>query len=122
MGFYKTSFMIMMVVLILSLAIMGVALHTSKGDVNFPPNISKCPDYYVYNPTTNKCEDVKQLSTGGSKDGTSCTNADFNQDIYKAKGTGPQSGICKKKRWAKHCNVPWDGITNNEDICYVINE
>lgn len=122
MEFYKTSFMIMMVVLILSLAIMGVALHTSKGDVNFPPNISKCPDYYVYDPTTKTCNDVKQLSTDGSYQGTDCTNPDFNVDKFKAKGTGPQSGICKKKRWAENCNVPWDGIANNEDICYVINE
>lgn len=122
MGFYKTSFMIMMVVLIIVLTTMGVALHTSKGDVKFPPNISKCPDYYVYNPTDKTCVDVKVLSTGGTSEGTSCIEPNFNEDKFNAKGTGPQSGICQKKKWANNCNVPWDGITNNEDICYVINE
>ena len=44
------------------------------------------------------------------------------EDKYNKPGMGPLSGICAKKRWAESCGgVPWDGITNNEDVCYKVN-
>ena len=26
-------------------------------------------------------------------------------------------GLCNKKKWAKTCELTWDGITNNKSIC-----
>lgn len=121
MEFYKTSFMIMMVVLILILTVMGVTLHYSNDDVAFPPKLGNCPDFYVEK-ADGTCEDVKGLSNGRTFHGQQCALPDFSGDAFKAPGLGPLSGICKKKRWAKKCEVPWDGITNNSDVCYKINE
>ena len=117
MEFYRTSFMIMLVILIIVLTVMGVALHNSTDVATFPPHISECPDFYVKQ-EGGTCKDVKGLAN----DTTDCTNADFSDDKYNKPGMGPLSGICAKKRWAESCGgVPWDGITNNEDVCYKVN-
>mgnify|MGYP001356021220 CR=1 FL=1 len=46
MNFYKTTFTIMIVVLIICLAIIGTTIAYSNDSVKFPPITSECPDYY----------------------------------------------------------------------------
>ena len=34
--------------------------------------------------------------------------------------TGPwasSDGLCNKSKWAKACNLTWDGVTNNKNAC-----
>jgi hypothetical protein len=78
----------------------------------YPPILSDCPDYYNLN--NGKC-----VSTGiwTINDDTKCNNIDFSGNIYRAVGTDRSSGLCAKKKWAKDCNITWDGITNNYSIC-----
>ena len=26
-------------------------------------------------------------------------------------------GLCNKSKWAKACNLTWDGVTNNKNAC-----
>ena len=120
MNFYKTSLMIMIVALIVCLAVVGVAIMNSKNDLQFPPTKSDCPDYYVKNTVTGECEDVNNLF---NHDDIECKTVNFDDETKfpnkNNTGTGANSAICEKKRWAEtQCGLNWDGITNNENICY----
>ena len=126
MNFYKTTFTIMIVVLIICLAIIGTTIAYSKDDVKYPPITSNCPDYYK---KINSGECVSQV-TGIEKKANirfkgnpnvSCTSVDFNGVAFPNKdngGIGPASALCEKKEWSKKCGVNWDGITTNDNICY----
>ena len=46
-----------------------------------------------------------------------CFKENFNKKEYNVQGKGSNSGLCKKKQWADKCNVLWDGITNNTNLC-----
>ena len=37
---------------------------------------------------------------------------DFNEVPYNT-----TNGLCAKYKWAKDCDLTWDGITNNKSIC-----
>ena len=126
MNFYKTTFTIMIVVLIICLAIIGTTIAYSNDSVKFPPITSKCPDYYKL--TDSGCVsqitgvETKSTITFNGSHGTSCTNINFKDGtIFSNKdngGMGPESALCEKKKWAKACGVNWDGITSNDNICY----
>ena len=92
----------------------------SKNELEFPPTKSNCPDYYVKNTVTGECEDLNELFNHDSK--PECETVDFNDESsfpnLNNTGTGANSAICEKKKWAERCGLNWDGITNNENICY----
>jgi hypothetical protein len=115
MGFYKSLLIGTLVSLIIVLAIMGVILGNSAKEQTFPPEYSTCPDYYTIS-SGNQC---KINSTIYSNSNADCMNKSFDASNFQVGGTGPLSGLCAKKQWAKTCGVTWDGITNNSDICYV---
>lgn len=120
MNFYKIVCMVALVILMISLAFIGSVLANSSKDVQFPPNISKCPDNYemVYD----EDGEFKSCRTTSRDALTTCKNAAFTTDTkYSIPGIGPTSGACEKKKWAKNCNVDWDGLTNNAEICYSTN-
>ena len=145
MNFYKIIIFIAIIVLIIFLSIVAISIYNSKKDAIFPPHISICPDYYIYNEETQKCT-TKKFNFENQDDYNLCNEIDFfntdndtdppicqvsgcepaDQDDdtsnYQTPGMGPDSGICQKKRWAIDCGVNWDGITNNNDVCYMINK
>ena len=118
MDFYKTVCMVALVILTISLALIGRALASSSKDVQFPPNISKCPDNYemVYDSIGkfDKCRTIGKVPSG-------CDEVNFGDPSYEMPGIGSTSGACKKKKWARKCNVDWDGLTNNSLICHSTN-
>ena len=132
MNFYKIVTIIAIVILIIFLTITGVVLNNSEKKIIFPPYISMCPDYYVYDEVFDSCnidhleitdDNCKQKRFFNKKIGSE-TDAVFNnypENIYNNPGMGPNSGICEKKNWAIGCDVHWDGITNNDDVCHKIN-
>ena len=115
MNFYKFICVLAFIVLIVSLACIGVAIHTSSNDVLFPPNVSSCPDFYIKN-SNGQCEATFNVPSG-------CDTQTFDETNgqYSNPGMGPTSGMCSKKNWAEECGVNWDGITNNTEICYATN-
>lgn len=117
MNFYKLVLSIAIIILIIFLVLIAVAIQTSSNESIFPPHISLCPDYYIYNSNTSTCEDPNNTDTDSS-----CNSENFNDEKYMVPGMGPESGICEKKKWANICNVNWDGITNNENVCVSINK
>lgn len=97
------------------LAIMFIVIIVSytllKKETKYPPIVGECPDFWeigIDNADGKaKCFNPHQLGT------SNCRNAmDFNDATY-----GGIGGNCEKAKWAKRCNLSWDGLTNNADVC-----
>jgi hypothetical protein len=119
MNFYKLSIISMIVILLICLAIIAFLISTSDKKNVYPPHISECPDYYVKQ-EDGKCKDVKGVATNEA-----CMSVDFNDsNAFPNKnnsGLGSNGAFCERKTWAKDCGVNWDGLTNNENVCYSTN-
>jgi hypothetical protein len=104
-----------LVFLILTLALVGYFMSISGKDQVYPPSVSDCPDHYTLSGST--CSAPIYLNVSDEPD-ISCNIQNFDQIKYKGEGTNFASGLCSKKLWANDCKVKWDGITNNDNICY----
>lgn len=120
-NFQKIVAIIAIIIFIVLMIFIASVLYNNKYGVDFPPTVSECPDYWL---------DMEKTVTGGDSFGedsntiqscinvknlgnSSCSkNMDFTEDFWQ--GT---SGNCNKYKWAKACNITWDGITNNNTIC-----
>jgi hypothetical protein len=68
---------------------------------------TECPDFWVVE-ESNKCRNTHKLGKCLTRDNGGLM--DFNTDYFQNK----DSGNYAKCRWAKTCNVSWDGI---DHIC-----
>ena len=114
MDFYTTVFLSFVVLLVIALAIVGTILSNMNKKQKFPGNISTCPDYYSLN-EQGICLQNEQIFNNSS---SVCKTFNPEDLIYKPKGTGSASGLCKKKEWGNKCGVSWDGITNDPTLCF----
>ena len=105
MTFQKIVVTIAIVFLVLALIAFGVALYNKKFKARYPPIIADCPDYWVDNEGT--CINSKNLGKAF------CTKR-FNINEVKQLG---ENAICLKQKWAKSCDLTWDGVTNYPDAC-----
>ena len=122
MNFYKTVCITALVILVISLAFIGSAMASSSKKMTFPPNLSQCPDNYVYEQDDKKCVNDANTKTYNTIDNTiDCGEISFEGDEYNVPGIGTTSGACAKKRVAIGCEVDWDGLTNNPNVCYSTN-
>lgn len=116
--FYKVSLFIFLVVVIICISLITNLISNTKDNRIYSPYIDECPDYYIkQKDSIATCIDRKKISNRGAD----CRKVDFSTDLYTNPGMGTDSGLCKKKQWAYQCGVNWDGITTNDDICYVDN-
>tara|TARA_Y100000816_G_C25888515_1_gene463533 strand:+ start:114 stop:485 length:372 start_codon:yes stop_codon:yes gene_type:complete len=118
--FKFTVLLIAIIALIIGLT--SIAVLLSRGDYisEWPPFISKCPDQYTYTIDTND-NDNSKCTTDNEKIHSSGNATIINKpcsEFYPNNGTftGTQ-GNCNKKKWAEECQVSWDGIRGNEDLC-----
>jgi hypothetical protein len=111
MNFQRIVLTIAIVLLVISLIFIGLSINGSKKNRKFPPVVANCPDYFDDKGTNSKslCKNTKSLGICSDK------IPDFNTSEYIG-----QNGMCNKKKWAKSCNVTWDGITNNLNACSAI--
>ena len=122
MNFQKIVLTIAIVLFIIMLLFIGVMLYQSKYNKKYPPTISDCPDYWLDMTNTigadasgndssgntyGSCINVKKLGNSSCKKIMDFTGSEWEGS----------SGACKKYKWAKKCDLTWDGITNNSDIC-----
>lgn len=98
-GFQKIVLISAAIMLIVCLVFIGIALATSKNQVEWPPMVPDCPDYWTID-GSGVCVNVKNLGTCASK------TMNFNTSAF----TGSNE-MCNKYTWATNCNVTWDGIT-----------
>jgi len=68
---------------------------------------TNCPDYWndYSNGNGSKCVNTKRLGTCNVEE----------MDFSLSKWTG-NNGLCHKYKWARSCDLNWDGITNNPRI------
>lgn len=118
MNFQQIVLTVAIVIFIIIMIFIGSVLYQKKYATTFPPVISQCPDYWIDKDTSddpNKditsasqtCFNIKNLGN------TSCSKTmDFTEDFWQG-----SSGSCNKYKWAKGCDLTWDGITNRPNIC-----
>ena len=104
-GFQKTVLGIAIVLLVLALIAFGVILYNNKYSQAYPPVVADCPDYWVDMDGT--CYNQKGLGNA------SCARrANFSKGAWAG-----ANGMCLKQKWAKACDLTWDGVTNHADAC-----
>jgi hypothetical protein len=115
-NFNRTVLLVASVLLILGLIIIGFFIVKSVQDSAYPPVISDCPDYWNvnYDPVTQK-----KICTNNSINPGPTTNEcrNYPVSLFSANGSSEADIICAKNKWAKSCNIHWDGITNNSKAC-----
>ena len=103
MNFQKITMLVASIILILMLTFIGYVLYNNRQNKQFPPVIGECPDYWIIQ--NKQCRNPHNLGRcPGPKN--------FNTKYYKGHG-----GNCMKSKWAKNCNLSWQGLTNNTKIC-----
>ena len=113
-SFNTTVLMVASVLLIVGLIIIGMFIVKSLGEETFPPVVSDCPDYWdvISNPNGEKiCRNNAQIN-----DGLATCRA-YPVNLYSVNGSSDNDKLCDKNKWAKGCNIHWDGITNNPKAC-----
>jgi hypothetical protein len=114
MNFYTSLFTGTIILLVVLLIIIGYLMSLSRKNETYPPSLKECPDYYSLD-----VSGVCKIGSNIYSNDISCNSEKFTKDQYKKDGTGPTSGLCAKKLWAIKCGVTWDGVTNNDNLCYV---
>lgn len=111
-SFQSTVLYIAVILLIICLIFIGISLYRSKYHKTFPPIMANCPDYWVDLSEKNngaKCVNVQNL--GNEK----CEKTmDFSGSMWAG-----DAGLCAKSKWAKSCNLTWDGVDNNTEACAI---
>ena len=97
MTFQKIVLGIATVILIVFLIILAIILWTSRNELQYPPELGSCPDYFEATTENKKkvCKNVKGLGNGNA----GCNDVDFSG-----------YSIEDKKKWTKGCGVTWDGL------------
>ena len=104
-GFQYTVLMVALCILIICLILIAVAMSGTSDDV-FPPVIANCPDYW----TAGKDADDNDICVN-------TYNLGKKVDGCREQALENLTTNCEKKKWARQCNLTWDGITNSVDIC-----
>lgn len=115
------------IVFIITLVVVGIILYFSIQNANFPPFTTQCPTYYTIDASNNCVFDSKTYNNKsiGFKPSmaipppasrTECNNVPIS--YFYNKGFSDEEVLCAKNRWAKDCDVFWDGVTNNSNACY----
>lgn len=115
MNFQQIVLLIAALALIGSLILIGLALNNVNKDLKFPPIVADCPDYWKnvsQEGENGMCFNTHNLGTESSNCDPIPDTMDFSAGDY----TGGD-GLCAKKTWANNCQLTWDGITNNSEIC-----
>jgi len=116
MDFYTSLFAGTLAFLIITLVVVGYYMSLAKEKQTYPPSIAECPDYYSLD-AEGYCI-IGSNIYASNPSGINCRKEDFSGNKYKVEGTDFNSGLCAKKIWANKCKVSWDGISNNDLLCY----
>lgn len=109
MSFQYTILKVALFVLVVFLGFVGYKMYKNRLDDIEHRIIGSCPDYWVLNAVDGKtrCENVKNLGKS-----TCSKTMDFSVQPWNL-----QDGLCRKFKWAKGCDLTWDGITNDINVC-----
>ena len=123
MNFQKIVLTIAIILFILVLIFIASILYQDKYGKAYPPTIADCPDYWIdqTKTATNNTDDSQDPESATK---TQCINVknlgkdncDKTMDFSTENWQG-SVGDCRKYKWAKACDLTWDGVTNNTNIC-----
>ena len=115
MGFKSIILIIAIFILVGGLIYTFYTLEDQVSKKEWPLTISKCPDYWTYNPGEDPiiCKNEKKL---GTNDQEKCPPEVCMEKFYYDSRLLAEDD-CAKAQWARSCNLTWDGITNKQDIC-----
>ena len=115
MSFQEIILVISTVMLCLMLLMIGVLMYNRKYNDIYPPVQSSCPDYWKI---------VKKINSLTNKEEMQCENEQnlgtcLNENVKNFNGSewNGTNGMCNKQKWARRCDLSWDGITNNTRVC-----
>ena len=100
--FQRIVLTVAIIILIITLAIMGLLMFNHQSKAQWPPEVSSCPDYFTAT-SPNVCNNTGNIKVSNAN----CNTGDFSGPGYKGK-----PGDKRKCTWAKECGVAWDGISN----------
>ena len=113
---------IAIIVFIITLVTVGIILYHSVNTASFPPIQTVCPTYYKVDGSNNCIFDKGTYNNNptypslATLPSNSCNNVPITT-FYKS-GFSNNEILCEKYKWAKNCNVFWDGVTNNGSACF----
>ena len=120
-NYNKTVLVVASVLLILGLVIIGFFITSTQKNSSYPPVIGDCPDYWDVSYDTNKKKICTHRSINSGPASASATTSascrSYPVALFTASGSSDNDIICEKNKWAKRCNIHWDGITNNSQAC-----
>jgi uncharacterized membrane protein YraQ (UPF0718 family) len=102
MSFQRKLIVISLIFLVVLLLLMGYVLYYLKKTSPWPPEISKCPDYWKQT-GDGICQNTLNLGNGKCENTMDFSSSDWNG----------ANGLKKKSEWAKNCGVIWDGISGD---------
>lgn len=112
--FNKTILFSALIILIIVLIVVGIMLKKALFNTNYPPVISDCPDYWDVSLNNNNqvtCKNIVKRNSG------TCKNDSYPVEQFYEYASNKSDVICAKYKWAKKCDISWDGITNNSEAC-----
>lgn len=94
-------------ILLVALSFIAYSLYKLRTNRKYPPVVGDCPDYWDSAEEGGKqiCKNTKNIGTCGKT-----------MNFLSPQFVG-MDGICNKAKWAKSCELSWDGITNVSDVC-----
>ena len=95
-----------LIVFLIIMALMALMMAKFKEHQLYPPEVPPCPDYWTYE--DGMCKNTKGL---GNK-GVDCGDKKFTAKKYQ--GVKGREERCK---FAKQCEIEWDGLTNVKGTC-----
>lgn len=97
--FQKIVSYIAAIILAGTLTVIGFMIYRSKTSMEYPPEVSECPDYWE-SVGPGKCRNTLKVGK--------CDDAD-EMDFNDPKYSGP-TGLAEKCKWANSCGLVWDGL------------
>lgn len=108
MTFQKTVLIIAAILLVIILIIIAYSLSYAAATATWPPMISACPDYWEdINGKGEACFNSLNLGRCNVPTQNNKNTMNFNVAPFNT-----NTGLCSKYKWAKSCNITWDGITS----------
>ena len=93
------SVLMLIMIIILAAVAYGETAKNMK-DVEFPPYVSNCPDFW------------EETDDGDCKNSYNLGNPILNNVTPSTMNWNGLTGDCNKYRWANKNGLTWDGITN----------
>jgi len=103
---YKVLFFVGIAALIYYYYQQNKVATEAQSTLSWPRNISECPDYFLSD-GQGGCKNTYNLGTCPAVDGVLQPNATVRFDTSEFTGDDASYNKC---RWAKNCNVSWEGV------------